>query len=119
MSTYGGPGGVMFSVACSFVADSTDGSVPDLPLKHIPGAFLTDVGVVFDGDATPDAVTVTVKDTDGLECHPNDDLEFIASGRLPVSDRPSVVGGCSVAISGNTVNSAAGKVVLYFAANTR
>lgn len=107
----------MFALSAVFTADASAATVPDLSLAHFETAFLTDIGVVFDGTTPPDTVTVTVKDADGLQAF--QEASITASGRVVVSDRPSLAGGCSVAISGNTTNSAKARVTLYFASNPR
>lgn len=118
INTYCEAGASMFSYVCEFIADSADGSVPELDLSDIPSGFLADVGVVF-GTPAPSGVTLTIKDIDGLTVHPNDTLTFSASKRYPLTERPSVIGGCKLSVSGNTTNSAKGKVILNFANNRR
>ena len=39
--------------------------------------------------------------------------------RYPLTERPSVIGGCKLSVIGNTTNSAKGKVILNFANNRR
>jgi hypothetical protein len=110
----------MFSVVCEFTADAANGSVPDLDLTGViqHAAFLADVGVVF-GTPAPSGLTLTIKDKDGLTVHPNDTLSFSASKRYPLTERPSVIGGCKLSVSGNSTNSAKGKIILNFANNRR
>lgn len=118
INTYCEAGASMFSVACEFTADAANGSVPDLDLSGIPSAFLADVGVVF-GTPAPSGVTLAIKDNDGLTVHPNDTLTFAASKRYPLTERPSVIGGCVVSVTGNTTYGAKGKIILNFANNRR
>ena len=115
-SAKGGKSLSMYSAIAEFTADASAATVPDLPLIETEPAILTDIGVVFDGTTAPNSVTVTVKDIDGLTVFTD---TLTASGRLPCEDRPALVGGCTISISGNTTNSAKAKVVAYFATNLR
>lgn len=110
----------MFALSSLFTADAAAATVPvNSAFLNYPTAFLTDVGIVFDGTTPPDSVTIQIKDSFGLVVHPNDTLTFTASGRCVLTDRPCCVGGVTVTITGNTTNSAKARVVLYFAMNSR
>lgn len=116
LATAGGLPQSMFSVASTFTADAANASVPNLPIIDNPSAFLTDIGIKF-GTTAPDTVTITITDSDGLTVYTESSIT--ASTRISISERPAVLNGCTVAISGNTTNSATAKVILYFARNTR
>jgi len=106
----------MFSAVADFTADAVAATIPDLPITDINPSRITDIGVVFDGTTPPDSLTVTVKDIDGLTAWSG---TFAASGRLACDERPAILGGCTVACSGNTTNAAKAKVIAYFASNLR
>jgi len=74
--------------------------------------FLSAVRVLFGGTA-PNALTVTVKDTDG---HTLVTGSLSASGELDLEGKtPLFVNGLAVAVSGNTTNSATATIsILYF-----
>lgn len=107
----------MFAISAVFTADAANASIPDLSLADMPSAFLTDVGVVFDGTTPPNTLTVSVKDIDGLTAFTESSIT--ASARIAASDRPSLVKGLTVACSANTTNSAKARVTLYFTNNYR
>lgn len=98
-----------------FTADAANGSVPDWTVTGSTG-LLMDMAVIF-GATSPNSVTVTVKDTDGLTVASG---TVTASGRILPTDigRP-LLNGATVSISGNTTNSAIATVVLYLSRNSQ
>jgi len=107
----------MFAVAREFTADAADASVPDWEILDQNPAFLADIGVVFDADVAPsNTLTIIIEDIDGLRVA---EEVFTASGRKVLTNRPSVIGGCTVSVGENAVNSAKAKVILNFANNLR
>lgn len=107
----------MFSVVREFTADADDASVPNWELLDINPAFLADIGIVFDVTTAPsDTLELIIEDIDGLIVAQE---TFSASGRVVLSDRPSVIGGCTISVNGNTVDEAKAKIILNFANNLR
>ena len=117
MDEYIGATKNMFAVSAVFTADASAATIPDLSLSGIPSAFLTDVGIVFDGTTHPNTLTITVKDIDGATAYTASSIT--ATSRLSVSERPSLVRGCTASFSANGTNSAKARVTLYFASNLR
>lgn len=116
VAAYCGPSQNMFAVKRGFTADSSDATVPKWVIDDISPSFLSDIGVVFDSVTPPNEVTITVNDIDGLQvCQGT----FTQSERGTFEGRPSVVGGCEVVITGNTINGAKAKIILNFANNLR
>ena len=101
----------IFSISATFTADASNATVPNLVLGTNVSGILIDIGMVFDGVATPDTVTVTLQDADTLSAGSG---TLTASGRYQPDYNAPLIGGGSIIISGNTVNSAKCKVVLYF-----
>ena len=116
VAAYCGAFQTMFSLKRTFIADSSNASVPDWKIDDVRPAFLADIGVVFDAVTPPDTVTITIKDIDGLQVYQN---IFSGSERLTIDERPSLIGGAIISISGNSTNGAKAKVVLNFANNLR
>jgi hypothetical protein len=117
MDAHAGNQRAIFSVARTFTASSTDASVPNWVITDIDPALLADFGVVFDGVTPPDAVTINILDVDGLAVATATGVS--SSGRTSLATKPSLVGGCTVQVSGNTTNSAVCKVILNFLSNRR
>jgi len=115
LGDYAGRPNQMFAMWREFTADAAAATVPDWDITNIASSFVADFGVVFDGTTPPDTVTLTIKDRDGLTVH--EETGITASSRVALTDRPSVIGGCTISISGNTTNSAKAKVIINFASN--
>ena len=115
VAAYCGAFQTMFALKRQFTAGA-DGSVDDWKVDDVRPAFLADIGVVFDAVTPPDTVTITIKDIDGLQVYQN---IFSGSERLTIDERPSLIGGAIISISGNSTNGAKAKVVLNFANNLR
>ena len=115
VAAYCGAFQAMFALKREFTA-AADGSVDDWVVDEVKPAFLADIGVVFDAVTPPDTVTITIKDIDGLQVYQN---IFSGSERLTIDERPSLIGGAIISISGNSTNGAKAKVVLNFANNLR
>lgn len=109
----------MIGLSAEFTADDADASIPDLDLTDYPIAFITDIGVKFDGTTPPDACAITIKDVDGLTIHPNDTISLTASGRYVINDRPSCIGGVTLSVASNTTNEAKAIVTVYCVLNQR
>ena len=105
----------MFALKREFSAGS-DGSVDDWKVDDVRPAFLADIGVKFDSVTPPSSLVVTIKDIDGLQVAQE---TFAASGRLTMDDRPSLIGGATISLSGNTTNGAMAKIILNFSNNLR
>lgn len=116
VAAYCGAFQTMFSLKRTFIADLSNASVPDWKIDDVRPAFLADIGVVFDAVTPPNAVTITIKDVDGLQVYQN---IFGGSERLTIDERPSLIDGAIISISGNSTNGAKAKVVLNFANNLR
>jgi len=105
----------MFALKREFVAGA-DGSVPDWLIDDVKPSFLADIGVIFDSATPPNNLVVTVKDIDDLQVYQG---TFTESLRVMVEERPSLIGGGKIIITGNTTNNGKAKVVLNFANNLR
>ena len=115
VAAYCGAFQAMFALKREFIA-AADGSVDDWVVDEVKPAFLADIGVKFDSVTPPSSLTVTIKDIDGLQVAQE---TFAESGRLTIDDRPSLIGGATITISGNTTNGAKAKIILNFANNLR
>lgn len=115
--SYAGHQNAMFAVASTFTADAAAATVPSLAITDMSSAFLFDMSVIFDGTTPPNSITIAITDIDGATVHTQSAIT--ATGRFVIDDCPSLIGGCSVAVSGNTTNSAKAKIVLNFASNRR
>lgn len=115
VAAYCGAFQAMFALKREFTAGA-DGSVDDWVVDEVKPAFLADIGVKFDSGTPPSSLTVTIKDLDGLQVAQE---TFAESGRLTIDDRPSLIGGATISISGNTTNGAKAKIILNFANNLR
>jgi len=98
-------------VVKSFVADATDGSIPDETVSDVSG-LLTGIDVEFDGTTPPNALVVVIKTIGGITVVTGTSLT--ASGRVPVSPPVDLAGGYIISCSTNTTNSAEGNVVCLF-----
>jgi len=115
--SYAGHQNAMFAVASTFTADAAAATVPSLAITDMSPAFLADMSVIFDGTTPPDSATIVITDIDGATVYT--ETAIAATGRFVIDDRPSLIGGCNIAVSGNTTNSAKAKIVLNFASNRR
>jgi len=116
VAAYCGANQSMFSLKRSFIADATDASIPNWLIDDVRPSFLADIGIVFDSSSPPDNLVVTVKDVDGLQVYQG---TFTESQRVMIEERPSLIGGGEIIITGNTTNNSKAKVVLNFANNLR
>jgi hypothetical protein len=102
-----------FSIENTATADVSNATFPSWAFSG-PGGMLMEIGVVF-GTTAPDSLTVSVFDSDMLLV---EEATITASGRIILADGARcLLHGGTVALSGNTTNSATAKVVLYFASN--
>lgn len=115
VAAYCGAFQAMFALKREFIA-AADGNVDDWVVDEVKPAFLADIGVKFDSVTPPSSLTVTIKDIDGLQVAQE---TFAESGRLTIDDRPSLIGGATISLSGNTTNGAMAKIVLNFSNNLR
>ena len=115
VAAYCGAFQAMFALKREFTA-AADGSIDDWGVDEVKPAFLADIGVKFDSETPPSSLTVTIKDIDGLQVAQE---TFVESGRLTIDDRPSLIGGATITISGNTTNGAKAKIILNFSNNLR
>jgi len=100
------PQGIVYD----FVADSSDGSVPDLIINDMSG-FLCGVDYIPDETTPPDSLDISVQQIDGIERASG---TFAEAGFLEPTDGQYVpfAGGLVVSLSGNTTNSAGGKIII-------
>ena len=100
----------------TFTADAADGSIPAWNATSDPlimTAFtgtITDVRVLF-GSPAPNALTVTLVDALGVTLG---SIALTASGVLAPDAPIQVSGGLSIALTGNSTNSATGTVEILF-----
>ena len=113
---YGGRAKAFWEAAAEFTADAADASIPDWAITGSTG-LLCAAGAAFDDTTPPDALTLTVKDSRGVTVVTG---SLTASGRIAFDEGPqAIVGGCTVACSGNTTNSAKAVVFLVFSSNVQ
>ena len=93
----------------SFVADA-NGLVAGAAAVGSSGLINTVAGI-FGADTPPNMMTVSVKDSDGLDIIPP--ITFTASGRVAIVPPQQFVNGCNISIADNTTPGATGTVVLY------
>lgn len=101
----------LFKKTVTFSAGTPAADLATTSLGTAFSGFLSAVRVLFGGTA-PDSLTVTVTDTDG---HVLVTETITNSGSLYIEGTPVFVNGLSIAVAGNTTNSASAIIsILYF-----
>ena len=94
-----------------FTADVADGSYPSVNLTNVTG-YLAAVRVIFDAQA-PDNIDVQVADGDGVDLLGGSGSGFTATGQIILGPPAAFIEQLIIKLTGNTVNSAGVRVVLY------
>ncbi|MGD9156917.1 MAG: hypothetical protein PVG39_00795 [Desulfobacteraceae bacterium] len=102
----------LYKIPITFTADDTDQSIPTIEIKE-SGYF---IGIAYKAGATAPAAMVAAI-TDELDNELLDVATALVSGQREFSafDKPvPFIGGITLALTGNTVNSATGTIDIYF-----
>ena len=97
-----------------FTADSADASFPVATLSSfgVVAGNIVDVAVIFDGTTAPDSLDVSITDGYGAVIYSAANLTATQLRGL-LSQIIPTVNGATVTLSGNAVNSAKVKIILY------
>jgi len=99
----------MIGLEKGFTADAAAATIPDTTIEGV-GGWLCGVDVEADETTPFDALTVVIKTRGGITIATNA-VALTASGRILVEPPVPFAGGLIITCSGNTTNSAKGKVV--------
>jgi len=97
--------------AVDFIADSSDGSYPEEAISGLAQALVR-VGVVF-GLTAPSSLTVKINDEDGIDLLDGDGASMSATGHVVLSNPVVFTGQLTIALTGNTTNSAGCRIIVY------
>jgi len=93
-----------------FTADAAAATISVEPITGVSG-WLCGVDIVFDAVAPPNALSLAVQTVDGIQIAVTS-AALTASGRLVVEPPVPFAGGLKLVPTGNTTNSAKGKIIL-------
>jgi hypothetical protein len=97
-----------YGIVCNFIADSSDGSIPDKTIYH--SGFICGVDVEF-GTTAPNSIIVDLKSIGGFSLPGFPAAAKTASGRIDVTPPVPIAGGMTLHITNNTTHSATGNIV--------